>query len=185
MYSRSKRVSNGIIFVTYYSYLFVKFMVKVELRFRGVFFMWTLAEWALLTPCIQLDFTTQTHQLLLFCSFCKSMNTILADNISINFLVHGCSIVESLNYSLLGLLKSVVQTSGVDVKKNVIIAITSDKGLCGGINSTSVKVSKALHKMTSGNLVHVYLLSFMWPVLKTMAHNSSNQVQTKKASMSY
>ncbi|CAM0957067.1 unnamed protein product [Alopecurus aequalis] len=38
----------------------------------------------------------------------------------------------------------------VDVKKNVIVAITSDKGLCGGINSTSVKVSKALLKMTSG-----------------------------------
>ncbi|BAF26253.1 ATP synthase subunit gamma, mitochondrial [Oryza sativa Japonica Group] len=38
----------------------------------------------------------------------------------------------------------------VDVKKNVIVAITSDKGLCGGINSTSVKVSKALHKLTSG-----------------------------------
>ncbi|KAL6645535.1 hypothetical protein ACP70R_017143 [Stipagrostis hirtigluma subsp. patula] len=38
----------------------------------------------------------------------------------------------------------------VDVKKNVIVAITSDKGLCGGINTTSVKVSKALHKLTSG-----------------------------------
>ncbi|XP_064938252.1 ATP synthase subunit gamma, mitochondrial-like isoform X2 [Musa acuminata AAA Group] len=38
----------------------------------------------------------------------------------------------------------------VNVKKNVIVAITSDKGLCGGINSTSVKVSKALYKLTSG-----------------------------------
>ncbi|CAL4913257.1 unnamed protein product [Urochloa decumbens] len=38
----------------------------------------------------------------------------------------------------------------VDVKKNVIVTITSDKGLCGGINSTSVKVSRALHKLTSG-----------------------------------
>ncbi|KAK1306320.1 hypothetical protein QJS10_CPA10g01970 [Acorus calamus] len=38
----------------------------------------------------------------------------------------------------------------VDVKKNVIITISSDKGLCGGINSTSVKFSKALHKITSG-----------------------------------
>jgi hypothetical protein len=42
--------------------------------------------------------------------------------------------------------------TGVDVKKNVIVAITSDKGLCGGINSTSVKVSRALHKLTSGTL---------------------------------
>lgn len=85
----------------------------------------------------------------------------------------------------LGLLKSLIQTSGVNVKKNVIVAITSDKGLCGGINSTSVKVSKALQKMTSGNLVHGYLLLFIWLVLKTMAYNSSNQVQRKKASMSY
>lgn len=38
----------------------------------------------------------------------------------------------------------------VDVKKNVIITISSDKGLCGGINSTSVKVSKSLFKLTSG-----------------------------------
>lgn len=39
----------------------------------------------------------------------------------------------------------------VDVKKNIIVTITSDKGLCGGINSTSVKISKALHKLNSGN----------------------------------
>uniref|UniRef100_A0A2N9HG10 ATP synthase subunit gamma n=1 Tax=Fagus sylvatica TaxID=28930 RepID=A0A2N9HG10_FAGSY len=41
-------------------------------------------------------------------------------------------------------------TPSVDVKKNVIVTISSDKGLCGGINSTSVKISKALQKMTSG-----------------------------------
>ncbi|XP_072972991.1 ATP synthase subunit gamma, mitochondrial-like [Typha angustifolia] len=41
-------------------------------------------------------------------------------------------------------------TPSIDVKKNVIVTISSDKGLCGGINSTSVKVSKALHKLTSG-----------------------------------
>ena len=39
---------------------------------------------------------------------------------------------------------------GVDVKKNVIVTVSSDKGLCGGINSTSVKISRALHKLTSG-----------------------------------
>ncbi|KAL5990389.1 hypothetical protein ACLOJK_011289 [Asimina triloba] len=38
----------------------------------------------------------------------------------------------------------------VDVKKNVIVTISSDKGLCGGINSTSVKISKNLHKINSG-----------------------------------
>uniref|UniRef100_A0A0C9RPU0 ATP synthase subunit gamma, mitochondrial n=1 Tax=Wollemia nobilis TaxID=56998 RepID=A0A0C9RPU0_9CONI len=39
---------------------------------------------------------------------------------------------------------------GIDVKKNVYITVTSDKGLCGGINSTSVKISKAFSKMVSG-----------------------------------
>ncbi|KAG5536461.1 hypothetical protein RHGRI_024030 [Rhododendron griersonianum] len=41
-------------------------------------------------------------------------------------------------------------TVGVDVKKNVIVTISSDKGLCGGINSTSVKMSRALHKLNAG-----------------------------------
>ena len=41
-------------------------------------------------------------------------------------------------------------TPSVDVKKNVIITITSDKGLCGGINSQAVRVSKALYKLISG-----------------------------------
>ncbi|KAL6963021.1 hypothetical protein U1Q18_037986, partial [Sarracenia purpurea var. burkii] len=40
--------------------------------------------------------------------------------------------------------------SGIDAKKNVIVTISSDKGLCGGINSTSVKISRALHKLNSG-----------------------------------
>ncbi|XP_062169881.1 ATP synthase subunit gamma, mitochondrial [Alnus glutinosa] len=41
-------------------------------------------------------------------------------------------------------------TPSVDVKKNVVVTISSDKGLCGGINSTSVKISKAWHKLNSG-----------------------------------
>lgn len=41
-------------------------------------------------------------------------------------------------------------TPSVDVKKNVIVTVSSDKGLCGGINSTSVKISRALHKINSG-----------------------------------
>lgn len=39
---------------------------------------------------------------------------------------------------------------GVDVKKNVIVTVSSDKGLCGGINSTSVKISRALSKLNAG-----------------------------------
>ncbi|CDP10034.1 unnamed protein product [Coffea canephora] len=38
----------------------------------------------------------------------------------------------------------------VDVKKTVVVTVSSDKGLCGGINSTSVKISRALHKLNSG-----------------------------------
>lgn len=41
-------------------------------------------------------------------------------------------------------------TPSVDVKKNVIVTISADKGLCGGINSTSVKISRAMHKLNSG-----------------------------------
>ncbi|KAK6123113.1 hypothetical protein DH2020_043149 [Rehmannia glutinosa] len=41
-------------------------------------------------------------------------------------------------------------TPSVDVKKNVIVTISSDKGLCGGINSTSVKISRGLHKLNAG-----------------------------------
>lgn len=41
-------------------------------------------------------------------------------------------------------------TPSVDVKKNVIVTISSDKGLCGGINSTSVKISRGLFKLNSG-----------------------------------
>jgi F-type H+-transporting ATPase subunit gamma len=40
--------------------------------------------------------------------------------------------------------------TSVDVKKNVVVTVSSDKGLCGGINSTSVKISRALSKLNSG-----------------------------------
>ena len=43
-----------------------------------------------------------------------------------------------------------VSILGVDVKKNVIVTVSADKGLCGGINSTSVKISRALFKLNSG-----------------------------------
>ncbi|KAL9239454.1 hypothetical protein vseg_013774 [Gypsophila vaccaria] len=38
----------------------------------------------------------------------------------------------------------------VDVKRTVIVTISADKGLCGGINSTSVKTSRAVQKMNAG-----------------------------------
>ncbi|OIV97570.1 hypothetical protein TanjilG_12327 [Lupinus angustifolius] len=41
-------------------------------------------------------------------------------------------------------------TPSVGVKKTVVVTISSDKGLCGGINSTSVKISRVLSKLNSG-----------------------------------
>ncbi|KAL9243297.1 hypothetical protein vseg_017202 [Gypsophila vaccaria] len=41
-------------------------------------------------------------------------------------------------------------TPSVDVKRNVVVTISSDKGLCGGINSTSVKTSRAVQKLSDG-----------------------------------
>ncbi|WVZ21674.1 hypothetical protein V8G54_008996 [Vigna mungo] len=43
-----------------------------------------------------------------------------------------------------------VRQRSADVKKNVVVTVSSDKGLCGGINSTSVKISRVLHKLNSG-----------------------------------
>ena len=39
---------------------------------------------------------------------------------------------------------------GIDVKKSVVVTLSSDKGLCGGINSTVVKVSRALYRLNAG-----------------------------------
>ncbi|KAL9255745.1 ATP synthase subunit gamma, mitochondrial-like protein [Drosera capensis] len=41
-------------------------------------------------------------------------------------------------------------THSIVVKKSVVVAISSDKGLCGSINSTSVKTSRALNNLNSG-----------------------------------
>ncbi|XP_047329066.1 ATP synthase subunit gamma, mitochondrial [Impatiens glandulifera] len=38
----------------------------------------------------------------------------------------------------------------IDVKRNIIVTVSSDKGLCGGINSTSVKISRAVAKLNQG-----------------------------------
>lgn len=44
-----------------------------------------------------------------------------------------------------------MSTTGVDVKKNVTVPITSDKGLCGGINTTITKYTRATDAMLSGS----------------------------------
>lgn len=57
-----------------------------------------------------------------------------------------------LKYCIALTLFWLVAMLGIDVKKNVIVTISSDKGLCGGINSTSVKISKGFYKLNSGTL---------------------------------
>lgn len=37
----------------------------------------------------------------------------------------------------------------VDVGKNVVVPITSDKGLCGGINSTVCKQARAIYHVVA------------------------------------
>lgn len=41
---------------------------------------------------------------------------------------------------------------GAEVEKNVTVPVSSDKGLCGGINSTVTKFTKAIVKTCSGGL---------------------------------
>jgi F0F1-type ATP synthase gamma subunit len=72
------------------------------------------------------------------------------------------------------------------VKKNVVVTISSDKGLCGGINSTSVKISKAWHKLNSG--ISWKLIAYLCCHQKIGCYLKSNtyllpQVLTKKQNM--
>ena len=41
-------------------------------------------------------------------------------------------------------------TAGADVENNVTVAYTSDKGLCGGINSTVTKYTRGVVRATEG-----------------------------------
>ena len=48
--------------------------------------------------------------------------------------------------------------AGADVENNVTVAYTSDKGLCGGINSTVTKYTRGVLRATEGgetSSVHV------------------------------
>ena len=47
----------------------------------------------------------------------------------------------------------IMSKPGIDVKKSVVVTLSSDKGLCGGINSTVVKVSRALYKLNAGMFI--------------------------------
>lgn len=43
-----------------------------------------------------------------------------------------------------------VRHAGADVENNVTVAYTSDKGLCGGINSTVTKYTRGVLRSTEG-----------------------------------
>lgn len=45
---------------------------------------------------------------------------------------------------------------GADVENNVTVAYTSDKGLCGGINSTVTKYTRGVLRVTEGGK-HQYI----------------------------
>ncbi|MCO5585856.1 hypothetical protein L7F22_039789 [Adiantum nelumboides] len=46
----------------------------------------------------------------------------------------------------------------IDSKKNVVFTLSSDKGLCGGINSTSVKLSKGIFKLSESEEPTKYIV---------------------------
>ena len=60
------------------------------------------------------------------------------------------------------LVRQVVHSSevrhnaGADVENNVTIAYTSDKGLCGGINSTVTKYTRGVLRATEGGESSLY-----------------------------
>ena len=76
---------------------------------------------------------------------CDIRNSVLSDKLQPTSTGFYC-IIFSCDCSSLTLFVVL----GVDVKKTVVVTVSSDKGLCGGINSTSVKISRALHKLNSG-----------------------------------
>lgn len=79
----------------------------------------------------------------------QNFSTLFIDNTCALYLSYFCLFILRLS-SVFLIVYFTVAMIGVEVKKDVIVTVSSDKGLCGGINSTSVKVSKALHKLTAG-----------------------------------
>ena len=51
----------------------------------------------------------------------------------------------------------VIHNAGADVENNVTVAYTSDKGLCGGINSTVTKYTRGVLRATEGGESSLYL----------------------------
>ena len=47
-------------------------------------------------------------------------------------------------------LSDIRHNAGADVENNVTVAYTSDKGLCGGINSTVTKYTRGVLRATEG-----------------------------------
>jgi F0F1-type ATP synthase gamma subunit len=49
------------------------------------------------------------------------------------------------------LTSAVVCAAAIDPPKTITVAVTSDKGLCGGLNSNITKYTKALMQMYKGS----------------------------------
>lgn len=56
--------------------------------------------------------------------------------------------------------------TGADVENNVTVAYTSDKGLCGGINSTVTKYTRGVIRSTEGGEA-IFFHILAWLVLLT------------------
>ena len=56
---------------------------------------------------------------------------------------------ERLTHSLC--FNFAVYTTGVEAEKTMVVPVSSDKGLCGGINSTVVKYSKVVCGLSEGS----------------------------------
>ena len=65
-------------------------------------------------------------------------------------------------------------SAGADVENNVTVAYTSDKGLCGGINSTVTKYTRGVLRVTEGGELFKHLCSMFC----TLLHRSSMCIST-------
>lgn len=61
-------------------------------------------------------------------------------------------------------------SAGADVENNVTVAYTSDKGLCGGINSTVTKYTRGVLRVTEGGELSKHLCS----IFCTLLHRQLN-----------
>ena len=86
----------------------------------------------------------------LLCLNTESGHMTLTQNTAVPCPARHCTSAQHGTISPLGYCKVGSAPAGADVENNVAVAISSDKGLCGGINSTVSKYTRAVLKTTEG-----------------------------------